>query len=925
MSFRFSLMKLGMFVLLTIFTHLVFAASSEDYINRANDYLKNGELKSAVIELKNALQKDGNNSKARMLLGEAYIKLRDGASAEKELKRAKRLGEKSPSLQIDLGRAYLLQGKADHVLASLDDNKKYSASVRAKILTLKAQAYFLKGNKPQSQKTYEQAIELDAKSINAKLGLARIAMLDHHLDKATGLVKSVVEASPKSDEAWALYGEIARLSGEHKIARERFDKALKLEPGNLTALLGKASASIESKKLDIALSTTGTILKRYPNHPMANYLRGVAQFRKSNINEAEESIQKVLQVAPNHIPSLQIMGAINFSKGKYEQAEQSLRQVMTAVPGNTHAAKILAATYLKTKQPKQAIGLLQRFADKSKDPQLLSLLGSAYMQDRQNDKGLEMLEKALALAPKAVGIQTQLAMAQLMSGEGSKAAEQLESAVELSPELTQADVMLTLVHLRNKEFQKALTAATNMQKKNRSDPLPHNLMGAAYLGLKKRQEARQQFEKALKVDNKFAPAAINLAKMDEQDGKVDRAIKRYKNILKQHPEHAGALMSLARITERQGDEPHALAYMEKAYELNPDNMAPGLFLIKYYLKQENSLKALSIARNLKDRAPKNPQVVKALGTVQAANKEYSSAILTFQSLAKLVPESPEPPFLIGKTYLETDDLKTAKKHFEDSLKLKADYVPAQLALVDLELKTNDTKQALSIARNIQKQYPAQSLGYQVEGDIYARTKSYDKAIVLYKKAMEKSKTPELVIKLSNAYSKVGINKENYELLENWIKENPRDLRATLLLANIYQAANRNKKAIARYSQALELNPKNVIALNNIAWLYQVEKDPKALDYAERAYNLASNNPSVADTYGWLLVNAGKADKGLTILQQAVIQAPHLPEVRYHMAVAMHKAGHSNDARIELERLLNNKVDFPEVKQAQQLLKEIQGG
>ena len=156
-----------------------------------------------------------------------------------------------------------------------------------------------------------------------------------------------------------------------------------------------------------------------------------------------------------------------------------------------------------------------------------------------------------------------------------------------------------------------------------------------------------------------------------------------------------------------------------------------------------------------------------------------------------------------------------------------------------------------------------------------------------------------------------------------MKKNGRDLKVTLLLANSFQVSKLYKKAIDSYLKVLDLDARNIIALNNLAWLYQIEKNPKALQYAERAYNQAPNNPAVADTYGWLLVNTGNLNKGITIIQQASVQAPQLFDIRYHLAFALHKSGREKEARKELERLLKKTTNFSESEAAKKLLKQLQ--
>ena len=84
--------------------------SPEQRVERARGAMDSGEIRTAIIELKNALQAEPNNGSARLLLGQAYARAGDGASAQKELGRARELGVSEADLQPWLAKAQLLQG-----------------------------------------------------------------------------------------------------------------------------------------------------------------------------------------------------------------------------------------------------------------------------------------------------------------------------------------------------------------------------------------------------------------------------------------------------------------------------------------------------------------------------------------------------------------------------------------------------------------------------------------------------------------------------------------------------------------------------------------------------------------------------------------------------------------------------------------------
>ena len=62
-----------------------------EHLQKAKDYRDAGKLKSAVIELKNALQKNPDSPEARLLLGEVYVGLGQEAAAEQAFQTALQL------------------------------------------------------------------------------------------------------------------------------------------------------------------------------------------------------------------------------------------------------------------------------------------------------------------------------------------------------------------------------------------------------------------------------------------------------------------------------------------------------------------------------------------------------------------------------------------------------------------------------------------------------------------------------------------------------------------------------------------------------------------------------------------------------------------------------------------------------------------
>ena len=59
---------------------------------------------------------------------------------------------------------------------------------------------------------------------------------------------------------------------------------------------------------------------------------------------------------------------------------------------------------------------------------------------------------------------------------------------------------------------------------------------------------------------------------------------------------------------------------------------------------------------------------------------------------------------------------------------------------------------------------------------------------------------------------------------------------------------------------------------------------------------------------------------LPLLQRAVTLLPEATELRFHLAVALNTSGDKKTSRQELDRLLSNKIPFPQMDEARALLK-----
>ena len=114
------------------------------------------DTRSAIIELKNALQISPENANARTLLGQIYLSSGLGANALKELQRAKDLGTKDPEISHSITSAMLMLGHFTEALAEIKASGKEDAEWKI----LEGNAYLGLEDMDQARTAYNQALEI---------------------------------------------------------------------------------------------------------------------------------------------------------------------------------------------------------------------------------------------------------------------------------------------------------------------------------------------------------------------------------------------------------------------------------------------------------------------------------------------------------------------------------------------------------------------------------------------------------------------------------------------------------------------------------------------------------------------------------------------------------------------------------------------
>lgn len=894
-----------------------------EHVQRAKDFQAKGDFKATVIELKNALNKNGNNAEARWLLGEAYLDFEEGAQAEKELKRARNLGINAESIMIPLGRAYLLQGKYSEVLAEIAPGKQASARSHAQILKLHGDAQVGLRKGKEGCALYEQSHQAEEKFVDAYWGLAWCSSIKGDMKSARTNLDAALVLDRSNAQTWAYLGDFERLEGRNAEAETAYLTALKIKPRDNEARGNLASAYLAQNKLDAAIKEIAKIRKDFPQNPNARYLEALISFRQGKYTVARDQLQELFRVTANLPQASLLSGAVSLQLGEYEGAEKSLKVFLGQYPRSMFAHELLAEIQLRRGHANLALETVTPLLESAAvTPRALSIAGEASVATGDLARATYFLERASKLQPGSAAIRASLGANRLRQGDVTGAVDDLEAASGMDQKYTAADIALIFTNLQRKDYEGAVAAVVALEKKLPNSPIPHNLRGGVYLEKGDVASARKSFEQALIIDPAFMPAAKTLAQIDMQDKKPDAARKRFQNVLGKDKNNIFAMLALADLAAAEKQEKEYLEWVEKAAKTDPKALEPRTRQVGYYLGKKEFQKALALAHEVLSANGENPQALELLGLTQIAAGETEKAIASFSQLTQLAPEAPRSYLGLGSALARAERWNDSRSALIKALKLNPDYLDARRALIALELQQKQGVAALKLAEEQTRRQPKLPIGPVMEADVLIAQKQYAQAAKAYERAFGIAKTNELLIKTHQAMLLAGNTNEADARVLVWLTERPQDIKMRLYLADSFNARKDIKAAVGHYERVLQIAPNNAHALNNLAVAYGELKDNRALATAEQAYKLQPKSASVQDTLGWISLAQGQTARAVSLLKDAASGAPNNPEIRYHYVNALEKSGDKAKARQELDALLKDFKSFASRPAAEAFRKQL---
>lgn len=199
---------------LTLIAALLLSAcgpSPDAMLDSAKSFVAKNDLNAASIQLKNALQENGDLAEARFLLGKINLEQGNVAGAVKELQHALQLGYSENEALPLLVTALVASGEFDRALKDYEGKVVNDPAAQAKILTAFGAAYLGKADIAAAQKAYTAALQLDKHNVPAGIGLGRAQLFAGDPAAAKASAEAIIADDAKAGEAYLLLAD-ARLA-----------------------------------------------------------------------------------------------------------------------------------------------------------------------------------------------------------------------------------------------------------------------------------------------------------------------------------------------------------------------------------------------------------------------------------------------------------------------------------------------------------------------------------------------------------------------------------------------------------------------------------------------------------------------------------------------------------------------------------------
>ena len=662
-------------------------------------------------------------------------------------------------------------------------------------------------------------------------------------------------------------------AGKYNEAVIQFSNALRADKAYPDAHLELAGAYMHLRRFGAAYAEFTRTVSLQPSNYQARLEMGSLLLAAGKIDAAQEQANAVMEVQPDNPDLHALLAGLHLKKGQRARALSEIQRALELDPKRTAFHEDLAL--IQAGDPNNAtiveneLKISVDLDPKSASPTLL--LAGFYASNRRWSEAEKTIREAIAADPKSIQAREGLAEMLLRQGNQAGAEEALRQASRDLADDPNGVLILADYFVRSGQADKAKTEFAALAAK-----YPKNLnvqVGyvRALFQVKDYSTAHPVVSDLIKKNPKNPQVLALNGIMLLNEGKTNDAVNALQSAAKDYPKDAFIQFWLGRAQLAKGDLSSAEASFRRTADLVPSKLDAQVELAQI-AGQRGDMKLLSeVADKTIAAAPRSPAGFVWRATVEITHNEPDKAEADLKTAISLAPQS-------SPAYLQLGKLRFAQKKFEEgvalleqALQYDPNPVEAMRFLVGYDLFQKKPDRAVT-RLNAQIAKSPQNSTYYVLLSQLLMGKDLDAAGAAAQKAMQlNSRDAEAVLLYAQIQVQRGQVANAITAWEQWSTTHPTDAGAVALLGTLEEARGNEPKAKAYYRKALQLQPDQPLAANNLAYL-MLESDENidvAMNLAQAARRALPNSSSTADTLAWAYFKKGAFAFARDLLEDAL--------------------------------------------------------
>jgi len=574
-----------------------------------------------------------------------------------------------------------------------------------------------------------------------------------------------------------------------------------------------------------------------------------------------------------------------------EEEDNSEEEVVTAAttddPERTRILKLIDERHWH--EAEQALQM-RLAADASSET--LADFGMLYYRQRQYDKALDYLNRAIATKPLYASAYFYRGFVYSRRGELKKAIADYRRQIELTPFHFEAHYNLGLAEFRAKDYRAAsrtLEHAATLAGGKRKGKTFYNLgLALSHRGADFREKAAQAFNAAIRLQPDYIAPRFGLASLEpDNEAGQQRALKQYETVLRLRPNYAPAYLRMGLAYSALGDTKASIAAYRQAIQYNPAYTKAhynlGLQLI-------NARKWSEAAQQFEWILERNPDHARShfnLGRIANGRKDYAAALDHYRK-AQALRHGNYPAALVnmGLILAEQRQYDKAITAYNDAIRLRPDYASAWYSMGMAQQQVGKMAESERSLKTAIRHKPAYLQAWTDLGALYVGEGRPDEAIRAYRQALQRA---------------------DYQ-------------PAQLALAALYEQQKQYDDAITLYGAVLHRYPSYVLVWQKLGAAHlATDRYGEAEDALRRALHLDPQNVEVKRLLAKVMLKRRLYGEATGLLSEAVEAETSRADLRLEYAQALEAAGDIKAARAELEKGLRLEPDNRELQQAMKSL------